>query len=180
MSKTLNRITRLGLGFAAAGSILCAQAPRLGLTAGAAWPTGGTRDGYTSSAGYTLGAFADWERQPGHTVRLALDGVYYPSSTNAFDGTTDRDRAQSTALTLNYVFTPRADLQGFYLVLGAGGMNIQRRNADYLHETGVKLAWNAGFGINLNENWGFLARYHNVHAQSRNLGTVTAGLTYKF
>jgi len=67
-----------------------------------------------------------------------------------------------------------------YIVLGAGGMNVQRKSGDYLHETGVKLAWNAGFGIDFNERWGLLTRYHSITSEGRNLGAVTAGLTYRF
>jgi len=181
MSKSRLHLTRLGLCFAAAGAILSAQAPRLGFTAGAAWPTAGTRDQFTDSAGYALGAFADWEQAPGHTLRLALDGVFYPKSGSRWDDDLhDSDRAQSQSLTLNYVFTPLADFRSLYLVLGAGGMNLQRITADNLYEAGLKLAWNAGVGVNINENWGLLARYHNVQAQGRNLGTFTTGLTYRF
>lgn len=180
MTTSTSRLARLGL-LCAAATVLGAEAPRLGLTAGAAWPTGGTRDRITDSAGYNLGAFADWEQRPGHAIRLALDGNFHPRSSNRFalaDG--DPGRAQSQSLTLNYVFKPRADFQGFYIVLGAGGMNVQRRQGDYLFETGVKLAWNAGFGVDMNERWGLLARYHSISSEGRNLGSVTAGLTYRF
>lgn len=78
------------------------------------------------------------------------------------------------------MFHPRADLQGFHLVLGAGGMNLQRISGDSLRETGVKLVWNAGFGVDLNDRWGLLARYQAITDQGRSLGTVTAGLTYRF
>jgi len=173
MSNRLFRATRLGLLLAAANALLLAEGPRLGLTAGAVWPTGATRTTFTHSAGYNLGAFADWEQRPGHILRLALDGNFHPKG----DGDS---RAQSQSLTLNYVFNPRADLQGFYLVLGGGAMNFQIKNDPYLKETGLKLAWNAGFGVDLGEKWGILARYHSLCHEGRNLGTVTAGLTYKF
>lgn len=172
------RLARLGL-LCGATAFLAAEVPRLGLTAGAAWPTGPTRD-ITTSAGYSLGAFADWEQRPGHTLRLALDGNFHPRTRdrNVADGTSSRSQSQS--LTLNYVFKPRPDFQGFYLVLGAGGMNYQNRKGDILGETGVKLAWNAGFGVDMNENWGVLARYHSVTSDGHSYGTVTAGLTYRF
>lgn len=182
MHTTLSRITRVGLLCAAMGGAVFADSPRLGLTAGAAWPTGPTRDTFTDSAGYTLGGFADWEQRPGHIIRLALDSAFYPHSNGSFpqrfDG--DNDRAQSQELTLNYVFAPRSDLQGFYLVGGLGAMNLQRKSADYLFETGVKLAWTAGFGVDINEHWGILARYHSIQSEQKSLGSVTAGLTYKF
>lgn len=180
MNTSITRLTRLGL-LCAAATVLSAEQPRLGLTAGAAWPTGGTRDRFTDSAGYSLGAFADWEQRPGHAIRLALDGNFHPRSSNRAaldDGSWGR--AQSQSLTLNYVFKPRADFQGFYIVLGAGGMNVQRRQDDAIFETGVKLAWNVGFGVEMNDRWGLLTRYHSVSSEGRNLGTVSAGLTYRF
>jgi hypothetical protein len=173
MSCISSRIMRLGLALAATG-ILNAETPRLGLTAGGAWPTGRTRDAFTDDAGWAAGAFADWEPHAGHTVRLAFDGTFHPKG-NGSEG-----RSQSQALTLNYVFSPRIDLQGLYFVVGAGAMNVQRRKEDRLVETGVKLAWNAGLGMNLNDRWGLLARYHSITDQGRSLGMVTAGLTYRF
>ncbi|BDU74367.1 outer membrane beta-barrel protein [Mesoterricola silvestris] len=175
MNPSIPRLARLGL-LCAAATVLCAEAPRLGLTAGAAWPTGTTRDQLTDRAGYAVGAFADWEQRPGHALRLALDGNFHPRST----GGGPAGRAQSQALTLNYVFKPRAEFQGFYIVLGAGGMNAQRRVDDGLRETGVKLAWNAGFGVDIDENWGLLARYHSLSVEGHTFGTVSAGLTYRF
>ncbi|WP_306599031.1 outer membrane beta-barrel protein [Geothrix sp. 21YS21S-2] len=180
MTTSTSRLARLGL-LCAAATVLGAEAPRLGLTAGAAWPTGGTRDHITESAGCTVGAFADWEQRPGHAIRLALDGNFHPrSSSRLAPGYGGRGEAQSQSLTLNYVFKPRADFQGFFIVLGAGGMNVQRRQGNFLYETGVKLSWNAGFGVDMNERWGLLARYHSISTEGRNLGTVTAGLTYRF
>ena len=178
MRTTLHRITQLGFCFAASGTLLCAQAPTLSLTAGAGWPTGAARNLVTNSAGFTLGAFADWEQHPGHGIRLALDGVFYPNSGST--QATGSDRAQSQALTLNYVFAPSANLKGFHFVLGAGAMNIQRTTGNTLDETGVKLAWNAGCGVNFDERWGANARYFNLQSDGRNLGTVTTGLTYRF
>jgi hypothetical protein len=176
------RLTRLALGCVGAAGVLCAGSPRLGFTGGAAWPTGGTRDQYTDSAGYTLGGFADWEQRPGHALRLALDGSFFPRGILGKDlnTTNGSGKAQDQALTLNYVFAPRGDLQGFYLVLGAGAMNLQRKTGDVLHETGVKVGWTAGFGIDFNDRWGLLTRYQSITEQDRNLGTVTAGLTYRF
>lgn len=173
MSCISSRFMRLGLALAATG-ILSAEAPHLGLAAGGAWPTGRTRDAFTDDAGWAAGAFADWEHHPGHTVRLALDGTFHPR------GAGSEGRTQSQALTLNYVLSPRIDLQGVYVILGAGAMNVQRRVGDRLEETGVKLAWNAGLGMNLSDRWGLLARYHSITDQGRSLGMVTAGLTYRF
>lgn len=173
MRTSLLRPIRLGLLCAAAGAPLLAEGPRLGLTAGAAWPCGSTRALYTEASGYTLGAFADWEQSPGHLLRLALDGTFHPHAGDGFQG-------QSQALTLNYVFVPMLDMRGFHLILGAGGMNIQKKNGGTLQETGTKLAWNAGFGLNLDDRWGLLARYHSLTADGRSLGLVTAGLTFKF
>lgn len=180
MSRSTSRLMRLGFALAATG-FLSAEAPRLGLTAGAAWPTGRTRDAFTDSAGWTAGAFADWEQRPGHVLRLALDGTFHPSTRwgDAPAGT-ESTRAQSTSLTLNYVFNPRTELQGLYFILGAGAMNLERRTGNALVETGVKLTWNAGLGVDLNDRWGLLARYHSVTDQGRYLGLVTAGLTYRF
>ena len=173
MRTLCSRTARAGLLLAGLGGLLCAAPPRLGLTAGAAWPTGATRDQVTGSAGYALGAFSDWEQAPGHTLRLALDGSFHPRDSSG-------GKAQSQALTLNYVFNPRADLQGFSFVVGAGAMNVQRMVGDTLRGTGVKLAWNAGFGVDLSDRWGLLARYHAVSSEGRDLGSVTAGLTYRF
>jgi hypothetical protein len=177
MRNPIPSLTRLCLCCAAAGTILHAGQPRLGLTAGAAWPTGATRDTTTDTTGFNLGAYADWERSPGHTLRLALDGIFNPGSALGDLGT---GQGRSEALTLNYLFTPRADLTGFHVILGAGAMNVQRKSGDTLHETGLKLAWNAGFGIHFNENWGFLARYLQVQDNGRNLGMLTTGLAYRF
>jgi len=172
MRQCILRRTRPLLLLLAACGTLAAGSPRLGLTAGGAWPCASTRDLYTDSAGWAVGAFADWEQRPGHAVRLALDGTFHPRSQ---DG-----RARTQALTLNYVLAPRGDLRGFYLVLGAGGMNVQKKTAPFLQETGVKLAWTAGFGVDLDDRWGVLARYHAVSSEGRNLGNLTAGLTWKF
>ncbi len=172
------RLARLGL-LCGAAAFLAAEAPRLGFTAGAAWPTGPTRD-VTQNAGYSLGAFADWEQRPGHAIRLALDGNFHSRSRDRRGPDETWSQAQSQSLSLNYVFKPRPDFQGFYLVAGAGAMNLQKRQGDELFETGVKLAWNAGFGVDVNENWGVLARYHSATTEGHSYGTVTAGLTYRF
>jgi hypothetical protein len=171
----------LHLGLLGACAAALAGPPSLGVTAGGAWPTGSTRETYTDSTGWNLGAFADWEQRPGHTLRLALDGNFYPASSlpsAALDGANSRGQSQS--LTANYVFTPTASLQGFYLLMGAGAMNFQRRSGDLLAETGVKLAWNVGLGVDLGDRWGLQARYQSVRSGDHHLGQVIAGLTYRF
>lgn len=176
MDTALYRYLRLGLIAAAIGAALAAETPRLGLTAGAAWPSGSTREVYTDGAGFTLGAFADWEQRPGHAIRLALDGSFYPHGEAGLGSS----RAQTQALTLNYVFTPRLDMRGLYFVVGAGGMNLQKKDGGSLQETGVHLAWTAGVGLDLNDRWGILARYQAVTSDGRNFGNITTGLTFKF
>jgi hypothetical protein len=172
----LLRLARLGLALSATG-ILLADAPVLAFTAGGAWPTGQTRSAYTDRMGLSVGASAEWEISPGHGTRLALDGTFHAQD---HPGGTDGGRVQSQALTLGYVFRPRAELQGAYFLLGAGAMNVQDRSGGLFRETGVKLAWYAGAGLDLDDRWGLLARFLGTTERDQHACMVTAGLTYRF
>jgi opacity protein-like surface antigen len=200
MTMSLIPIARLlGLGLAA-GSCCAADLPRLGLSVHGSCPTGSLKE-FTEDPGYGLGAFAEWELDTGSNLRLAYEGTLFrstrdttalsglPGGPYAFDS---HRKPRSHALLLEYLYFPRHDNEGFYFLLGAGGMNYQARNeltgilptvtwsATTLDETGTKLACVAGLGYEFTKNLGASARYSFITVNNRTLGGVQAGFSYRF
>ena len=204
MATRLAGITRIALLCAATGLGLCAEGPRLGLQALGSWPTGSMRPDFTDGAGIGLGAFADWEVDVGRTVRLSYEGVFYPNEqdTRSLPGladsgmvSTDNHRkSRSNSLTLQYLYFPGQDSEGFYFMAGLGAMNYLQRldtslvvsnstpalNITPYTETGVKLACVAGIGYEFGKHWGLSAKYSFITVNNRTLGAVQSALSYRF
>ena len=188
----------MGLGLGAT------EAPRLGIEALGSWPTGSMRSDFADGTGLGLGAFADWEVDVGRTIRLVYEGVYYPTEqdTRSLPGlaannvvSTDNSRkCRSHALTLQYLYFPRQDSEGFYFMAGLGAMNyLQKINSTVVLgnnnpalsftpyvESGTKLACVAGMGYEFNKNWGVNAKYSFITVNNRTLGSVQTGISYRF
>ena len=202
----INRLAHLGRQAclcAAASLSLCAESPRLGVEALGSWPTGSMRGETTDRAGGGLGVFADWEVDAGRTIRLAYQGLVY-------SGALDRDplpgidqanmtslennrKSRSNALTLQYLYFPQQDNEGFYLMAGLGAMKYNTRNEATLllangaiqnltlqEDTGTRLACVAGVGYAFDNNWGVSANYSFITVNNRTLGSAQAGVSYRF
>jgi len=200
MTTPLSHLARLlGLGLVA-GSCFAADLPRLGLSVHGSCPTGSLKE-FTEDPGYGLGVFAEWELDSGSNLRLAYEGTVFrntrdttslsglPGGPFTFD---DQRKPRSHAVLLEYLYFPRHDNEGFYFLLGAGGMNYMARNEltgtapavtahlTTLEETGTKLACVAGLGYEFTRNFGASARYSFITVNNRTLGGVQAGFSYRF
>jgi hypothetical protein len=188
---------------AAACCALAAEAPQLGVQALGSWPTGSMRSRFASDTGYGLGVFATWETGPGKAVRLAYDGIWYPTEKNAapIPGVplaslaspgSERDH-RSHSLTAQYLYYPATDIEGFYYKVGLGAMNYLTKvkstltypaspNVDVttLEESGTKLACLAGLGYDFNAKWGVMAQYSFITVNNHTLASVQTGISCRF
>lgn len=200
MTHRFSSIVRLGLVCAVAGAGLHAERPRLGVQALSSWPTGSMKSQFTDGTGYGLGAFAAWEVDAGRQWRLAYDGVVHPSRREGVTlpipgaaGADARREFRSHALTLQYLYFPQRDSEGFYFIVGLGGMNYLKKSETTVRytaapawdvtvaeETGTKLACVAGVGYEFGRSWGATARYSFLTVDNHTLGAVQAGLSYRF
>ena len=201
MSNRILQLARQGLLCSAVGLSLGAEAPRLGFQTLGSWPTGSMKSQFTAGSGYGAGAFAEWELDAGRALRLAYDGVYYPTvheasawpSLPGLTGGESDQKCRSHSVTLQYLYFPRNDTEGFYFLVGLGGMAQTRKtetslrpvsgpalDLTTLQETGVKLACVAGLGYEFSRSWGVTARYSFITVENHTLGAVQAGISYRF
>ncbi len=181
----------LGLG-AAAGLAMAAEIPEIGFQVLGSCPTGSMRSDFGTNTGYGLGVFGGWEASPGKVVRLAYDGLWYADSkqsstaagvpASALSSEGDR-KARSHMVSLQYLWYPSGDNEGFYYKVGVGGMNCltrvratatfqggQKSTVDVLDESGTKLAALAGVGYDIGRNWGVMAQVLLHHRSQPHLG----------
>ena len=201
MTCGLYQMGRQGLLCAAACGAMAIEAPRMGAQALGSFPTGAMRSDFASGTGYGLGVFGDWEVGAGKVVRLAYDGIWYPSGgrstglsqlpSGAFTGNDGKSRTH--AVTAQYLYYPSGDTEGLFFKVGVGAMNyLTKIQTTYtaplspgvgmtvLNESGTKLATVAGLGFDFNKNWGILAQYSFITENNHTLGAVQTGLSYRF
>jgi len=188
---------------ACTGLGLFAIPPTLGLQVTGSVPTGSMRSQYTSSTGFGIGAFADWEVTFGANVRLAYDGVFYPGSTdgNLLPGMSPasvvsvaNDRKyRSDTLSLQYLYFTNIRNEGLYYLVGLGAVrqtekinttavltNNTSLSLSPTQDNGTRLALMAGVGYEFGKNWGAFGRYTFSTVDSHTIGAAQAGLTYRF
>ena len=187
-----------GLGLRAGG-----PTPALGVQVLGSVPTGSMRSQYTSSTGFGIGVFADWEVNFGANLRLAYDGVFYPGSTdgNLLPGmapgsvaSVANDRKyRSDTLSLQYLYFLSTRNEGLYLMAGLGAVNQTEKinttavltnnttlSLSPTQDTGTRLACMAGVGYEFGKSWGAFGRYTFSTVDSHTIGAAQAGLTYRF
>ena len=191
----------LALG-AAAGLGAAAEIPQIGFQVLGSCPTGSMRSDFSTNIGYGLGVFGGWEAAPGRVLRLAYDGIWYPDNKqSATEGgvpagslvSEGNRKARSHMVSLQYLWYPSGDNEGFYCKLGVGGMNCltstrakisfqgaQASSVDVLNESGTKLAALAGIGYDIGRNWGLMAQYSLITVSNRTWGAVQTGISYRF
>jgi hypothetical protein len=158
---------------------------------------------FTDDTGYGFGFFADWEVDAGRTVRLAYDGLFYPSrkdsspiagmASPSVRSTISDRKPRTDSLTLQYLFFPSRDIEGFYLMAGLGAMKYQQKidasvqladasilTPTFLQTSGTRLACVAGAGYEFGKQWGVSGKYSFITVNNHTLGGVQAGLSYRF
>ena len=202
MAIASNTWVRAAILATATSGALLADAPRLGLQTLASAPTGSMRSQYTSSTGYGLGAFADWEANFGVNVRLAYDGVFHPGASDgnllpgmpASVASVSNDRKyRSDTLSLQFLFFPSKQNSGFYYMAGIGAMKQTEKinttvvlndhttlSLTPVQDTGTRLALLAGVGCELDKNWGVFGRYAMANVGGHTIGALQAGVSFRF
>ena len=203
MALSLARLGSRALLAACASLSLAAESPRLGVQALGSWPTGSMRTQFTDQGGAGLGVFAEWEVATNKTMRLAYDGILYPSQRDTrplanlgsvnLVSTDNNRKAHSNAVTLQYLYFPNQEPEGLYLLAGLGAMKFQQKidstvrladtsvmDLSLSEDTGVKLACVAGLGYEFGRNWGVSARYTFITVDNHTLGAAQAAVSYRF
>jgi len=198
MNGMYRRIRPLLLG-AAACFAFAAESPKIGVQLLGGWPTGSMRSDFTTKTGYGAGVFADWTVAEGRIFRLAYDGLWYgkdnsPDNASPAAVLAEGDRnCRSHSFTAQYLIYPLRDTEGFYCKVGLGGMNQISRidstltspgnlnsRVTLLQESGTRLNCLAGIGYDFNEHWGAMAQYSFITVDTRTLGSVQTGISYRF
>jgi opacity protein-like surface antigen len=203
MAISLAKLGQSAILCACASLSLAAESPRLGVQALGSWPTGSMRTQFTDQGGAGLGVFAEWEVDSNRTMRLAYDGVLYPSQRDTRPlanlgavnvlSTDNNRKGHSNALTLQYLYFPGPETEGLYLVAGLGAMKMHQKidatvrlvdtsvmDLSLSADTGVKLACIAGLGYEFGRNWGVSARYSFITVDNHTLGAAQASVSYRF
>lgn len=203
MAMGLSNLGRQALWCAVASLSLAAESPRLGVQVFGSGPTGSMRTQFTDGTGVGIGVFGDWEVDAGRTLRLAYDGVVYPNvrddkafgnigSTSILSASNSR-KPRSNAVTLQYLFFPSRDTEGFYFLAGLGAMTYTQKsetevrladasvgNLKVYEDSGTKLACVAGLGYEFGKSWGVSAKYSFITVDNHTLGAAQAGISYRF
>ncbi len=162
-------------------------------------PTASLRKAFSSSVGNGAGLYLDVDLGSGKGLRWDLGSlVLFPDK--VLPGTPDPSQPKahllSTTSMLSYSWHVRGGRTGPYLLAGLGSRQFLGQ-ADiagaptsqggampgqmrYAVDSGLKLAYQVGFGYDFGKHWGATVRCVGSRSQGKTLATIEGGVNYQF
>ena len=196
----MNYYRILTLTIIVGSTLKAAEGPRLGDEFMFTNPTGTLKNAYTSSQGFGITIFSEWELGKGHGLRWDIIGyTRYPDTTVMSNGQALQSTLSSMSSSLNYTYHLGRHPLGPYLLAGLGltsysgrvkmtGANPPQRvegptvpaYSQYLASTSWQPAWLVGSGYDFNKMVGITVRYHAIQSMGHTLGTIETGFSYRY